>query len=92
MHRDIVYEYPAEVEHLGYTDRCGVQGMYVKNRLVTVQGHPEFNSEIVSEILEFRHEQGILDDALYKDGMERANQPHDGVAVAAAFIEFLMEG
>lgn len=91
MHRDIVFTYPPSVEQLGHSPRCDVQGMYEKKRLITVQGHPEFNGDIVSELLDSRHEKGIFDDATYKDGMERVRRHHDGVAVAAAFIRFLLE-
>lgn len=91
MHRDIVYEYPSSVEKLGNTSVCEVQGMYIKNRLITIQGHPEFTGDIVSELLETRHARGILDDNLYNDGMNRVRNNHDGVAVGAAFVRFLLE-
>lgn len=65
--------------------------MYAKNRLITVQGHPEFTGDIVSELLENRHDKGIFDDKMYKEGMERVRKHHDGVAVGAAFIKFVLE-
>lgn len=91
MHRDIVFEYPPHVEHLGHTDRCAVQGMYVTHRIITVQGHPEFTGDIVSELLERRHDQGIFNDEMYEDGMSRVRKAHDGVQIGAAFIRFCME-
>lgn len=80
-----------KIEPLGHSPACEVQGMYCKNRLISVQGHPEFNQEIVTELLEARHEQGVFGDELYKDGMERVGNHHDGVVVAAAFLRFLLE-
>jgi GMP synthase-like glutamine amidotransferase len=91
MHRDVVYTSPPSIELLGHSPRCDVQGMYEKKRLITVQGHPEFNGDIVSELLENRHEKGIFDDGTYKDGMDRVRKHHDGVAVSAAFIRFMLE-
>lgn len=91
MHRDIVYSYPARVEELGSSPTCQVQGMYSKGRLITVQGHPEFNQQIVTEILESRHAQGIFDEAHFRDGMARVAMEHDGVAVGKAFLKFLLE-
>ncbi|KAK4574650.1 hypothetical protein LTR86_001491 [Recurvomyces mirabilis] len=91
MHRDIVYTYPASVEKLGHSDRCDVQGMYEKGRLITVQGHPEFNGDIVEELLISRHEKGIFPDGVYEDGMKRVRERHDGVPVGAAFLRFLLE-
>jgi hypothetical protein len=65
--------------------------MYVKNHLITVQGHPEFNGDVVAELLERRHGQGIFDDAMYEEAMSRVQKHHDGVAVSAAFIKFLLQ-
>ena len=91
MHRDIVYDYPPGVEELGWSPKCQVQGMYIKGRVITVQGHPEFNQEIVTELLESRHRLGIFDDATYEDGMARVAKGQDGVVVAKAFLRFLLE-
>ncbi|KAI7196624.1 class I glutamine amidotransferase-like protein [Hortaea werneckii] len=91
MHQDTVFAYPSSVEPLGHSPRCQVQGMYSKHRLITVQGHPEFNGDIVSELLERRRESGVFNDHMYNDGMSRVRNHHDGVAVGAAFIRFMME-
>lgn len=91
MHKDMVYDYPEGVEELGYTEKCPVQGMYKKGKVITVQGHPEFTKDIVEELLESRHAQGIFDDITYEEAMGRVANRHDGVAVAAAFLRFLLE-
>lgn len=91
MHKDIVYEYPPEVEQLAYTDKCATQGMYIRKKLITVQGHPEFTEEIVRELLEARHASGVFDDETYTDAVGRVDKEHDGVKVAQAFLKFIME-
>ena len=91
MHRDIVYGLPDGAEQLGSSPRCENQGFYIKNRVITVQGHPEFNQQIVTELVETRHKQGIFDDHTYTGAIERVGNHHDGVAVARAFLQFLLE-
>jgi hypothetical protein len=91
MHRDIVFYYPPDVEQLGSSPVCSVQGMYAKKRLLTVQGHPEFNSTIMTEILNKRHEIGIFDDMMFQSAMDRVTLRHDGVVVAKAFLRFLLD-
>lgn len=91
MHRDIVYNYPEGVEELAYTAKCSVQSMYAARRLITVQGHPEFNEGIVRELLEARHASGVFDDELFEDAMARVDKYQDGVVVAQAFLKFLLE-
>lgn len=90
MHRDIIPTYPPHIEPLGHSSRCDVQGLYSKDRLISVQGHPEFNGEIVNELLELRRGT-VLNDETYQDGKDRADDPHDGVAIAAGFVKFLSE-
>ncbi|KAF2739005.1 class I glutamine amidotransferase-like protein [Polyplosphaeria fusca] len=91
MHRDVVHEYPEGVEKLGASPRCLVQGMYVKGKYITVQGHPEFTQQIVTELVTTRHSQGIFNDEQYRDAIERVGNPHDGVAVAKGFLRFVLE-
>ncbi|KAK4979489.1 hypothetical protein LTR66_003537 [Elasticomyces elasticus] len=91
MHRDIVYAYPPHVDQLAHSPLCAVQGMHLQNRLLTVQGHPEFTRDIVTEILASRRDQGIFDEAMYQDGMRRVGDRHDGVVVAVAFLRFLLQ-
>ncbi|ORY16792.1 class I glutamine amidotransferase-like protein [Clohesyomyces aquaticus] len=91
MHRDAVFEYPDGVEKLGGSPRCLVQGMYVKGKFISVQGHPEFTQQIVSELVTARHAQGIFDDEMAQDAMARVGNKHDGVIVAEGFLRFLLE-
>jgi GMP synthase-like glutamine amidotransferase len=91
MHRDIVFYYPPGVEELGSNSLCKVQGMYVPKRLITVQGHPEFDEEIMTEILETRHKMGVFDDETFASAMKRVVKPHDGLVVSKAFLRFLQD-
>lgn len=91
MHRDIMYYYPPDVEPLGSSPVCSVQGMYKKGHIITVQGHPEFNEEIMTELLTVRHATGIFNDQDFEKYMDRAGKPHDGVVVARTFIQFLLD-
>jgi len=91
MHRDCVFEYPEGVDELGSSPVCKVQGMYSPNRLMTVQGHPEFNQEIMTEIINTRHATGVFDDKAYKTHAGKAGLPHDGLVVSQAFLKFLLE-
>jgi GMP synthase-like glutamine amidotransferase len=91
MHRDVVFEYPEGVEALGGSPRCLVQGMYKKGGFISVQGHPEFTEAIVSYLVRMRNKQGIFNTEEAKDALDRVGNPHDGVAIAKAFLRFLLE-
>jgi len=92
MHRDIVHFYPSGTIPLGSSPRCEVQGMYAPRRFITVQGHPEFNEEIVAEILASRHKNGVFSDTAYEEAMARVGNEHDGLAVGKAFLMFVADG
>jgi GMP synthase-like glutamine amidotransferase len=90
MHRDVVPHYPQSVEKLGYSELCDVQGIYVKHRVITLQGHPEYNEKIAGILLD-RRRGTLMDDETYQDGKKRVNNPHDGVAVGVGFLKFLLQ-
>jgi len=91
MHKDIVYGFPSSVEEIGYSPVCDNQGMYVKDKLITVQGHPEFTKEIVEEILNARYSKGVFTDMVFEDAMKRLTDHDDGIIVGQAFLRFLLE-
>ena len=90
MHQDVVYDYPAGTLPLAHTTRCTNQGMYAKDKLITVQGHPEFNAEMVTHILTARHDGGVFNDEIYQDGIKRVGEAHGGTVIARAFLRFLV--
>ncbi|KAG6009175.1 hypothetical protein E4U54_008602 [Claviceps lovelessii] len=92
MHRDIVHSFPPNATPLGSNPFCPVQAMYQPGRYLSVQGHPEFTEEIISEILVNRHNAGIFSQQVYQGAMARAPIPHDGVAVGRAILRFIREG
>lgn len=91
MHQDIVFEYPPNVIPLGSSPQCAVQGMYRPGRFVTVQGHPEFNEEIVTEVVTLRGKAGVFSKEQTEDALERAKHEHDGVAIGTVFLKFLLD-
>ncbi|OQE46536.1 hypothetical protein PENCOP_c001G08450 [Penicillium coprophilum] len=71
MHRDIVFDAPVGCTNLATSPKCEVQGLYLPKQVLSVQGHPEYNAGIMSCLLEARHDNGIFDDELYKNGLSR---------------------
>ena len=92
MHQDIVYDYPANVVALGSSPRCAVQGMYSPGKFITVQGHPEFNEFIVTELVKARTKTGLFVGEQSVDALSRASHEHDGIAIGVVFLNFLLEG
>jgi GMP synthase-like glutamine amidotransferase len=91
MHTDAVLTVPAGAQLLGFNSECEVQGLYIPGRYLTVQGHPEFTEDIITEILVNRHKVGIFPDDVFSEAMIRAPVHHDGIAIGRAFLKFLRE-
>lgn len=95
MHRDIVAVEPEQlpdgVENLASTQECKIQGMYKKGVFISVQGHPEYNSEIMHEFISVRAKLGVFTKEFTKDALKRITDPHDGVVIGSAFLRFLIE-
>ncbi|KAF7553243.1 hypothetical protein G7Z17_g3759 [Cylindrodendrum hubeiense] len=90
VHRDAVVEAPPNVEVIGRSARCGVQISYQPGRILSFQGHPEFNEFIVTEEINERLEQGKFDNDFYKEAMTRVKLEHDGKLLATALWEHFL--
>lgn len=73
----------------GSTDTTDVQGIYIRERAFTTQGHLGFDEEMVKRQIEMRVESGsIEDESVAKKGKEAAAEEHDGEIVAGAILRF----
>ncbi|KAL9115528.1 MAG: hypothetical protein Q9227_000849 [Pyrenula ochraceoflavens] len=89
MHHDILYSLPVGVASLGSSSVCEVQGMFRPRKLLTLQGHPEFDGEIMVSLLEATDELGFDDKTLWQDAMARSREPHHGELVASVILRFI---
>lgn len=91
MHRDIVIEVPKECVNLGSSVLCEVQGLYQPQRLLTVQGHPEYDEFVETKLIEMRTAAGVFDPELSRDGLARVGKAHDGVVVGKAICQLILQ-
>ncbi|EFR00224.1 GMP synthase [Nannizzia gypsea CBS 118893] len=89
MHRDIVHDLPAGTVSLGSTPKCAIQGMYTPRKLFSVQGHPEFDRDIVMEIMQTR--KANYPPEVFDAAMKVIDDKQDGVLIGEALLKFLAE-
>lgn len=89
MHRDMVFDLPAGTVSLGSTPKCAIQGMYTPCKLISVQGHPEFDRDIVMEIMQTR--KANYPPEVFDAAMKVIDDKQDGVLIGEAFLKFLAE-
>lgn len=59
-HRDQVSEIPFGAELLGYSERTPVEIFSLEDHVLGIQGHPEFEADVVLDIIESRLTSGII--------------------------------
>ncbi|OAA64734.1 Glutamine amidotransferase type 1 [Niveomyces insectorum RCEF 264] len=91
MHRDAVLSLPDGLENLASSPACGIQGLYLDKRILTLQAHPEFDEFIMMSLLEARHDLGIFDDVVFNEAVPRAAARHDGSYVSSVIWKFLLD-
>ena len=65
--------------------------MYQRGNFISFQGHPEFNEEVIREILVSKQADGLLSTEVYEDSMKRASLEHDGLLVGRLISKFILE-
>ncbi|KAF7563638.1 hypothetical protein G7046_g440 [Stylonectria norvegica] len=91
MHRDAVVQIPSGLEVIGSTSQCEIQILYRKGRVLTAQGHPEFNSFMCLEMLEERRAAKILDGEILEDATSKVDLEHDGVIFWKKAWDFMLD-
>ncbi|GAA5914892.1 hypothetical protein JCM6882_008100 [Rhodosporidiobolus microsporus] len=97
MHRDHVPDVPPSFELLGSTKDCKVHGLVkfvdpskpfsLENiSIITLQGHPEFNSTIVNTLIDYREEKGVISKEVGDVSREAANEHDDGDYIARRIL------
>ncbi|KAG9238007.1 class I glutamine amidotransferase-like protein [Amylocarpus encephaloides] len=100
MHQDQVTTVPSSkttdllsgrdrVDVWASTEHTAVQGLYIKERLFTSQGHLGFDEKMVQRQIQLRVESGgIKDEEMVEEAKETAHMKHDGLVVAGAILAF----
>lgn len=90
VHQDIVSSIPSEYKIIGSTPKTAIQGFYKKNTVLTFQGHPEFNKEIVRDIsVNIRKKDHITQEVLQSSLDKLQTKEHDGLELAKVILKFI---
>ncbi|KAF3073915.1 hypothetical protein CFAM422_004434 [Trichoderma lentiforme] len=89
MHRDAVVEVPPNIDVIASSCSCKVQMMFQPGRVITIQGHPEFDSRISKSWLDQRYKEGLVGQELYGYALTKLNLGHDGMEILQAMCKFL---
>jgi GMP synthase-like glutamine amidotransferase len=86
-HQDQVVEVPTDATVWSTSDYCPVAGMVLGERMLTVQGHPEFTPALVSALYDSRRDR--LGDAAVDAAQATLSTPLSNASVADAIVRLI---
>ncbi|KAL8964870.1 MAG: hypothetical protein Q9183_004166 [Haloplaca sp. 2 TL-2023] len=85
-------QHDRDIHVWGSSDMTDVQGVYIRQRLFTTQGHMGFDEDMVRRQVELRLDAGSIDKKEDQEQLKKtqvtAEWEHDGVVVAGAILRF----
>ncbi|KAL2070183.1 hypothetical protein VTL71DRAFT_13209 [Oculimacula yallundae] len=77
------------VDVWGSSETIPIQGVYIRERLFTSQGHLGYDEQMVKKHVDARFEKGLIkDERQVEEAKDKASLDHDGLLVAAAILRF----
>ncbi|TPX30625.1 hypothetical protein SmJEL517_g05854 [Synchytrium microbalum] len=89
-HQDHVSLLPPGFKILASNSICPVEAMCKDDKILAVQGHPEFTPNVLRCILKYRHSIGIFTDEFYNKSLSTIDKPLDSLWMGRKFIGFLV--
>lgn len=89
-HKDQVVKMPEGAKLIATSDFCPVAGFVMGDRVMTLQGHPEFQREYSRDLMTMRRE--ILGESVFDAGMTSLAKETDENRVGRWIVEFLLAG
>jgi GMP synthase-like glutamine amidotransferase len=89
-HRDEVLELPRGASHWLRGEQCRYQGYVIEQRVVAVQGHPEFDTAQVSDLYERRRK--VLGETMTDAALSSAKRANDGLALTEQVLRYFLNG
>ena len=86
-HQDQVVEIPTDATVWSTSDYCPVAGMMIGERMLTVQGHPEFTPALVSALYDSRRDR--LGDAAVDAAKATLTTPLSNASFADAIVRLI---
>lgn len=77
---------------IGSSYKCKVQGLFEPGRVLTYQGHPEFDQKILYYFMDILGGSGILDNETYEASLKLIDQESTSQLAAEVVVRFFESG
>ncbi|MEM7733891.1 MAG: type 1 glutamine amidotransferase [Pseudomonadota bacterium] len=90
-HQDQVIEKPSGASVIGSNAFCENAALLYDNRILTIQPHPEFDGEIVQQLIDLRGK-GLVEPDRLSAAQTVQHEPHDSARFVDRIARFFREG
>ncbi len=91
-HRDVVVRLPPRALHMASSGITRHEMALTGPSVLSMQGHPEFDNEVVRGIIENRYERGVIPEATALEGLRTLSDSADRIPLQGLIRGFLREG
>jgi GMP synthase-like glutamine amidotransferase len=88
MHQDQVIELPPKAELFLQGDFCPISGFFIKNKVLAIQQHPDFNSSLNKSLIEKRRDS--MGSTTVRQGIQSLAGPDDTQTSINWMVDFLL--
>ncbi|MGU9962340.1 MAG: glutamine amidotransferase-related protein [Candidatus Puniceispirillales bacterium WSBS_2018_MAG_OTU23] len=89
MHQDQVVTAPTGSTVLAGDEFCPIAGFIIEDKVLCVQGHPEFTPEVIAALITLQDD--VIGQPRAQIGMESLTIAHEGLAIGQWFAAFLQK-
>ncbi|EEB05784.2 amidotransferase [Schizosaccharomyces japonicus yFS275] len=92
LHHDIVTgPLPENVQLIASTDKCEYQGFYVKDQIITFQGHPEFSVSFMKLMLPYCGQRCQFTESKIRNDLAKLQNPPENGLLRRGLLNFILE-
>jgi len=91
-HQDVVVRLPLKARQLARSDFTEYEMMLVNPSVLSMQGHPEFDNEVVRAIIEDRQERKVISAHYAREALRTLSVPPDRAPLQSLLRGFLRTG
>jgi GMP synthase-like glutamine amidotransferase len=89
MHQDHVTVIPPGFTNLASSEKSKYQVLIKEKQMISFQAHPEYNAEIIRDIVEYRYQKGIFNLDFRNKCLETIDSVCDSTWMVQQLIEFI---
>lgn len=90
VHQDVVTEAPLDWITIGSNNHTKHQGFYKRGKILSFQGHPEFNDKLVDTITRKLYKNDKIDKSVLENSLDSISSiKHQGVDAAKVILNFI---